>query len=60
MGGRSFLDITYEEIVITPSIYVVGLEAEHERVTSLSYIEESQQVTSKTANIQEVAIDSCY
>lgn len=42
MGGGDFLYITYVEIVNTPSIYVIGLEAEHERVKSLSYTEESQ------------------
>ena len=42
MGGGDFLHTTHVEIVITPSICVIGLEAEHERVKSLSYIKESQ------------------
>ena len=38
------------EIVITSSIYVVGLEVEYETLKSLSYIEKNQKLTLKTEN----------
>lgn len=50
MGGGGFLYIAFVGRVITSNMCVVGLQAEHERVKSLSYIEESQQLTSKTEN----------